>query len=119
MAVLMQQVDGVVVQKFILGTQSVVTIGRSAKNDIVIDDNAVSGAHAEIHAMPNPDFPEFIEYYLVDLESTNGTEVNGMAVSKRQKLEHNDGVKIAWNEFKFIDEGQENLEKTSHMIKGS
>ena len=116
MAMLTQMVDGVVVHKFELNN-TVTTIGRSATNDIVIDDSAVSGAHAEIACRPNPDFPEFVEYYLTDSGSTNGTEVNGQEIKSSTKLNNNDQIKVAWNEFKFIDKEQESLEKTAHIIK--
>ena len=115
MATLMQLVDGVVVQKIELNGE--VTIGRNPRNTVIIDDTAVSGAHAKITQVPNADFPEFNEYFMQDLGSTNGTEINGAEVSALTKLNHNDQIKIAWNEFKFVDEGQANFEKTVHMIK--
>ncbi len=52
-----------------------VTIGRSPHNDIVIDDLAVSGQHAVIVTTDN-------DSYLEDLNSTNGTQVNGQPVKK-------------------------------------
>lgn len=53
----------------------VTTIGRAEDNMVVLDDASVSGHHAEI---------EQTESGLVvrDLGSTNGTKVNGMAVTE-------------------------------------
>ncbi len=115
MASLLQLVDGVIVHKFDV-VQDNFSIGRSALNDIAIDDTAVSGVHAKINCYPNEHFPEYKEYFITDENSTNGTEVNGSSISKQQKLSNNDIIKIAWNEFKFVDEKQENLEKTLHML---
>ena len=115
MAVLVQLVDGVIIHKFeIKGDEF--SIGRSGSNDIVIDDGAVSGVHAKILCKPNEHFPEYKEFFISDLGSTNGTDVNGISINKDQKLNNNDQIKIAWNEFKFVDENQENLEKTLHML---
>ena len=116
MALLNQLVDGVVVHKFELSSD-VVKIGRKASNDIVIDDVSVSTSHAKIWRRPNPHFPEYNEFFIQDLNSTNGTEINGVAILGEKKLNNNDRVKIAFNEFKFIDESQEDLEKTVHMLK--
>lgn len=56
-------------------TANVTTIGRHAENAVVIEDTTVSGRHAEIHF-------EGGKFYLVDLDSSNGTELNGVKVSK-------------------------------------
>ncbi len=52
-----------------LGT-NVLTIGRSASNQLVVSDPKTSSRHAEIR-------PEGSDYTLIDLGSTNGTFVNG------------------------------------------
>lgn len=51
------------------------TIGRAEDNDIVIDDPTVSGHHCKIVV-------EDSRFTIVDLDSTNGTNVNGSKVSK-------------------------------------
>ncbi len=63
-----------------------VTIGRSADADIVIALNSVSRIHARI--CPNDE-----EFVIEDLNSTNGTYVNGVRIS-RCVLRHNDLVRI-------------------------
>lgn len=116
MALLAQLVDGVVVHKFNV-EEAAVTIGRLPQNDIIIDDSSVSSHHAKVYRETNPDFPDNIEYYVEDLGSTNGTELNGEKVSGKVLLHHEDEVKIAWNTFKFIDENAQNLEKTVHILE--
>jgi hypothetical protein len=50
------------------------TIGRRADNDIVLSDRAVSGRHARIHLAQG-------QATVQDLDSTNGTLVNGRRIS--------------------------------------
>lgn len=116
MATLAQLVDDVVANKFELRHGSL-SIGRHQDNDIQIDDSAVSGHHAKIEGVANEHFSQFSEFYLTDLDSTNGTFINNMKLSKRQRLRHNDVVRIGWNRFKFIDDQESELEKTSHMLQ--
>ncbi|MCO5101284.1 MAG: FHA domain-containing protein [Burkholderiaceae bacterium] len=52
------------------------TIGRRPQNDVALDDLTVSGEHAEIVTRGT-------ESVVHDLESRNGTLVNGLAVSRR------------------------------------
>jgi len=55
--------------------QGVTVIGRSSGCDVVVDDPNVSRRHAEIRRLGEG-------YSLVDLGSTNGTEVNGQRVGE-------------------------------------
>ncbi len=55
-------------------TEQLVTIGRSPENMIVIDDPSVSGKHAQLQATGD-------DYHLSDLDSTNGTRVNGEVIT--------------------------------------
>lgn len=116
MALLAQLVDGVVVHKFAIDNDGV-TIGRLPQNDIMIDDTSVSSQHAKVYRLSNPDFPESVEFYVEDLGSTNGTELNGVKLKGKAQLHHEDEVKIAWNTFKFIDQNTQNLEKTVHILE--
>ncbi|EKX67461.1 FHA domain-containing protein [Streptomyces ipomoeae] len=54
--------------------QRTVRIGRAADNDLVIDDLVVSRRHAELRARPDG------TYEIVDLDSHNGTFLNGSPV---------------------------------------
>ena len=51
-----------------------VTIGRAPSNDIVIDHPTVSAQHARLTKSPSG-------YRIKDLESTNGTQINGVSIS--------------------------------------
>jgi len=62
------------------------SVGRLAENDIVIDHMGVSGRHARIE-------PEGEAAVLTDLQSTNGTFVNGKRV-ERAELRPNDWITI-------------------------
>ncbi|MDQ2077283.1 FHA domain-containing protein [Marinimicrobium sp. ABcell2] len=115
MAQLIQLIDDVVANKFDV-PQGSLHLGRHPGSDIQLDDGAVSARHARIIAETNADFPQFREYYLEDLHSTNGTFVNGQKISGRRRLHHNDTLRIAWNEFKFVDHEEQNLDRTVHML---
>ncbi|MCM0611313.1 FHA domain-containing protein [Marinobacter sediminum] len=115
MASLSQLVDNVVVNTFELG-QPGTRIGRRADNDIRIDEISVSGQHAMIEAVPNAYLEGTIDYYITDNESTNGTFVNDIRVNGRQRLNSNDMVRVGWNEFRFIDEEENALEKTAYIL---
>ncbi|MBG9388895.1 FHA domain-containing protein [Caenimonas aquaedulcis] len=88
-------IDGVVIKEVQL-TKDRTSLGRRPYNDIVIDNLAVSGEHAVLQMSGN-------EVYLEDLNSTNGTYVNGKAV-KKQLLQNNDTVEIGKYKIKYINE---------------
>jgi pSer/pThr/pTyr-binding forkhead associated (FHA) protein len=111
MATIIQTVDGVVTNKFEIDTE--LSFGRTADNHIQIDDLAVSSVHARIICVSEKDKDSF---YLVDLDSTNGSFINGKKISKQQ-LHHKDSLRIGWNTFTFIDEKEIDLEKTSQIKK--
>ena len=52
------------------------SIGRDAKNDIVIDNTYISGFHAEFIRQSEGN------YILADLKSSNGTFVNGKRIER-------------------------------------
>ena len=73
MAVIIQTVDGVIVNRFDIDKAGL-SIGRSASNQIQIDDSAVSTNHAEIVIEHNEDGRPV--YFIRDVGSTNGTFLN-------------------------------------------
>jgi pSer/pThr/pTyr-binding forkhead associated (FHA) protein len=88
-------------------TKERVTIGRHADNDIPLNDKAVSGHHAVVITILQDSFLE-------DLDSTNGTQVNGKQVAKHP-LSHGDTISIGRNTLKYEGEGQggdDDFEKT-------
>lgn len=101
-------IDGVVIKEVQL-TKDRTTLGRRPYNDIVIDNLAISGEHA-VFQMTGRDV--FIE----DLNSTNGTYVNGKAV-KKQQLANGDTVEVGKYKIKFVGEAAgDGFEKTM-MVK--
>jgi pSer/pThr/pTyr-binding forkhead associated (FHA) protein len=115
MALIAQLHDGVAINKCMLD-QPKLTIGRSSDCDIFIDDVVVSTEHAVIERADNPESGAQIDYYIHDLGSTNGTQLNGEAVS-RQILNHNDVIRIGWVDFKFIDENKADPDQTAKIHK--
>lgn len=116
MAILAQLIDDVVVHKFEL-PQGETRIGRGTDSDIVVAESAVSTEHANVSLTPNPYFSEYLEAYIEDCGSTNGTFLNDKPLAGRQRLHNNDVIRVAWNKFRFIDESEAEMEKTVHMMK--
>lgn len=65
------------------------TFGRRSDNTIVLHDNSASGRHAEIYYNQSSDTAT-----IRDLNSTNGTFVNGKRIHEPQVLKHNDQVRV-------------------------
>jgi pSer/pThr/pTyr-binding forkhead associated (FHA) protein len=66
-----------------------ITIGRSKVNQIVIPDMSVSSEHAKITIMDNG------EVYIKDLNSTNGTYVNGQKIYQPTRITATDNVEVS------------------------
>jgi pSer/pThr/pTyr-binding forkhead associated (FHA) protein len=76
--------------------REIAVIGRGRDCDIVVDDANVSRRHAELrHEGP--------AFWLVDLDSTNGVEVNGRRL-RRAKLEDGDTFVVGETEIAFSTE---------------
>jgi pSer/pThr/pTyr-binding forkhead associated (FHA) protein len=104
-------IDGVVIKEVQL-TKDRTTLGRRPYNDIVIDNLAVSGEHAVLQMSGN-------EVYLEDLNSTNGTYINGKAV-KKQLLANADTIEIGKYKIKYINEAAgPTFEKTMILKPGT
>ncbi len=85
------------------------TIGRLPDKDVRIDNPAVSGHHSLIINILNDSFLE-------DLNSTNGTYVNGKLI-KKHALQHGDVITIGHHQLRFADQQtsdaeQDEFEKT-------
>jgi len=107
MARLVLSLDGQVLAEYNMSKERY-TIGRLPDNDIRIDNPAVSGHHALIINILNDSFLE-------DLNSTNGTYVNGKIV-KKHAMQHGDVVTVGHHSLRFIDaeadEPADEFEKT-------
>jgi len=94
-AKLILSMDGLVLKEIPL-TKDRTTIGRKPHNDIQIDNLAISGEHAAIVTILNDSFLE-------DLNSTNGTYVNGQPI-KKHFLQTNDVVELGKYRLKYLSE---------------
>lgn len=105
--------DGVAISRFPIG-KAQVSIGRASDNDIHIDSPLVSKHHAEVEIVRSEAPDGANEYWIVDLDSTNHTFVNEAPV-RRQRLHHDDTVRIGLNTFKFIDEREQDMDATTKI----
>jgi pSer/pThr/pTyr-binding forkhead associated (FHA) protein len=105
MARLVLSLDGQVMAEYNMNKERY-TIGRLPDNDIRIDNPAVSGHHSLIINILNDSFLE-------DLNSTNGTYVNGKLI-KKHALQHGDVITVGHHQLRFVedDEAQDEFEKT-------
>jgi pSer/pThr/pTyr-binding forkhead associated (FHA) protein len=104
----MLQYEGIVLKEYALGTG--VTIGRLPDNAVVIDNPAVSGHHARVYR-------EGHQVVLEDLRSTNGTFVNGGAIT-RHILQHGDEVLIGKHQLVFDRSAVETPPLTTTPMEG-
>jgi hypothetical protein len=110
MGKLVVALDGVVIKEVQI-TKDKTTLGRRPYNDIVIDNLAVSGEHAVLQMVG-------ADVFIEDLNSTNGTYINGKAI-KKQLLAHNDTVEIGKYKIKYmVDEGTD-YERTLILKQGA
>ncbi len=110
MGKLVVSLDGVVIKEVQI-TKDKTTLGRRPYNDIVIDNLAVSGEHAVLQMVGQ-------DVFIEDLNSTNGTYINGKAV-KKQLLAHNDTVEVGKYKIKFMVDDGADYEKTMIMKPGT
>lgn len=92
MAKLIISLDGVIVREVVLDKDHI-SLGRRPYNHIVLDNLAVSGDHAIFQYVDDT-------FYVEDVNSTNGTSVNGVKI-KRQQLWHGDIIGIAKFRLRF------------------
>lgn len=94
-AKLILSMDGLVLKEIPLAKERM-TIGRKPHNDIQIDNLAISGEHAALVTILNDSFLE-------DLNSTNGTLVNGQTI-KKHFLQNGDVVELGKYKLKYVNE---------------
>ena len=87
--------------------QDEIIIGRDSGNDVQIDNIAVSREHAKIIRGPN--------YYLIeDLNSTNGTFVNGKKINKKF-LKEDDEISIGKHSLQIVLEERSAIKKAKKI----
>lgn len=79
-------------------TKPEITIGRRPTNDVVVPDASASGAHARVLVTGGA-------LTILDLDSTNGTAVNGAAVQGPRLLDEGDTVEIGDYRLQFSLQG--------------
>lgn len=100
--------------------EGLITIGRASDNSISFsDDSNISRYHAEIESRGEG------EYWIIDLNSSNGTTLNGEKVTSEKPLFHNDmlifggtseiKVILSKEEAEEEDEGDKDEEKTAEQ----
>jgi pSer/pThr/pTyr-binding forkhead associated (FHA) protein len=115
MARLILSLDGQVLAEYNMNKERY-TVGRLPDNDVRIDNPAISGHHSLIINILNDSFLE-------DLNSTNGTYVNGKLI-KKHALQHSDVITIGHHQLRFVDvqsndDEQDEFEKTMVITPGS
>jgi sigma-B regulation protein RsbU (phosphoserine phosphatase) len=89
-------------------TDREVIVGRDVTCGIVLPYRTVSRAHARIIRMPDG-------YYIEDLESVNGTAVNGKRIERRTRLVDRDRVRVHDIVLAFVDE--ESTEDSTVIVR--
>lgn len=64
-----------------------VTIGRHASADLTLESHVISRYHAQLVRDQN-------EWFIEDLNTSSGTQVNGRQIAGRQRLEHGDRIHL-------------------------
>ena len=89
-----------------------VTIGRAPTNRIVVKDERCSRNHAEV-------FPSQGEWVLRDLESRNGTTVNGTRLTSDQKLAPGDIIRVGSACLAFVDNLSQAFPDSRSVLRAS
>ncbi len=83
-------IDG---KRLVVGSGGV-TIGRSSKCDVVLDDQNVSREHADLR-------PRGGSWVLTDLGSTNGSSVNGRRIDAPTVIKRGDEIELGTSRMQF------------------
>ncbi len=78
--------------------QGNLTLGRAVTNSLVLASGKASRRHASIHAQDGG------EFWLIDLGSANGTYLNGNRVIHPMRLQDQDTIELAGEQFTFRQE---------------
>lgn len=109
MATIILAKDGIDLQVFPL-QKARTTIGRRTYNDIVIDAVGISGEHAVIALLLN-------EAFFEDLDSTNGSQLNGQPV-KKHFLQDGDVIELGTHAIRYCAD-EDNLSAPAAVVSTS
>ncbi|NMA87090.1 MAG: FHA domain-containing protein, partial [Tissierellia bacterium] len=76
--------------------EDIISIGRSGNNKIVLKDPYISKNHLKI-------VEDEGDFYVEDLNSANGTYINGEKIMDAVKIKNGDRIKIGQVEFLYVD----------------
>jgi len=86
----------------VLALTAMTSIGRSLENTIILPDSSVSARHAELSFQDGC-------WWLADLDSTNGTTLNGEAVRERSRIHPQDVIALGKTKLVLEDNPNSNL----------
>jgi pSer/pThr/pTyr-binding forkhead associated (FHA) protein len=86
---------------------SLAQVGRGANNDVRLSDESVSEVHAKLQRRDDG-------WYVVDMDSTNGTYVGGSRVSGQRRLDGTPDVRFGGVKLRFIPAGAAPDEAAAH-----
>ena len=104
MAKVLLKYDGNLLKEFELDAKDSFQIGRSADNDIHIDDATVSSCHAGIEKQGD-------RFFIEDLNSLNGTYANRERISAKVQLNNGDKIFIGRHVLTFVSEDRTESQK--------
>lgn len=107
MAKIQLSLEGKLLAEYALDKERMV-LGRRSRCDMHIDNMAISGEHAAIVTIGNDSFLE-------DLDSTNGTKVNGKPI-KKYVLQHQDVIELGKYQLTYVNENQPSLESALTQV---
>jgi EAL domain-containing protein (putative c-di-GMP-specific phosphodiesterase class I) len=84
-------------------------IGRSPSSEFAVGSHQVSKRHAEISNLNQ-------EFQIRDLNSTNGTAINGQLITQATALKNNDIIQITHEEFRFVASSEDCSERPSSLL---
>jgi diguanylate cyclase (GGDEF)-like protein len=94
-----------------------VTLGRSLGADVRVNDSKASRKHAKIEVRGVPESPS-AEYVVTDLNSRNGTFLNGGRIIQPEVLRHGDKISIGEHilRFELLDEIDREYQRQIHRL---
>ena len=110
MATLILKYESKVIKEYPI-QKSAIIVGRAPGNEIVVDNLAVSGSHARIYV-------EEGKFVLEDLNSLNGTFLNGQRIRK-SVLKQGDQIAIGKHTLEYSDSGGLNILMMMPAERGS